>query len=462
MGKTLTVWLGLFLSGEKSRTAFKAAACKAQIGEFSFVIAGLGLQFNVTDPAIMTLAVGVALGTIIVVPVFSARADDIFDSVGGRVPSGLKEVATFYTSFLNSAKEQLRKSTFINMIKRPMLQILFYFLLFNGVMIVAYLSIGYEQELEFLQNYRGWVAYGVWFAAAVVALPFLFGVIKNLQAIIMIFAEVSISSKASRTYKKGGIPGVFNSVVLCLVILFFGGIYLSYAAPFLPTGLALLAFLGLVVLLSIFFSRYMMKVNARLEEMFMSSFTIDLATSQESKKEQALKAFMKKHPWDISLFDIEVKADSYACGKRIKDLDLRKTVGVSVVGVSRDNYAVYDPEPYTHVFPGDHLIVIGSNEQSKEAKKILAQADETKEYKSGRGKFEIDQVFIPVGAEIAGNTLADANLRRKYHINVIGVQRGQKKIASPAPSELIKPNDILVIVGRKRAIAKFKKIFEQE
>ena len=76
------------------------------------------------------------------------------------------------------------------------------------------------------------------------------------------------------------------------------------------------------------------------------------------------------------------------------------------------------------------------------------------------GKFEIDTVYLPSESAIVGSTLADANVRRIYRINIIGIQRGTKKILAPGPDEIFKGRDILVVVGNNKAIKAFKEQME--
>jgi len=459
VGKTLIVWIGLFLSGEKPRTAFKAAVCKAQIGEFSFVIAALGLKYEMTEPGIMSLAVGVALGSILVVPALSNNAGNVFDSIAKYTPAFLKQMGLFYNRIFLSVKGKIERSAFLKLMKKPLIQILGYFLLFNGVLIIAYLSVNYVRHLSFLADFVLWVQAGIWILAALISLPFLIAIIKNLEVIVLLITESVFTLKGSRFLNRGNMRNIINTSILCITVIFFGGIYLSAASSFLPKGVALYAFIGLVIVFSFFFWRHIVRVNSRLEQLFIQSITHELKLTNEERREKMLKAIAQKHPWGIDLYDVEIKDDAIVCGKQVREINLRGLTGVTIVGISRENFTVYDPGPDIPLFPGDHLILLGDKEQIQNARDLLSKKTEDKSIVS-TGKFEIDTVYLPSESPIIGSTLADADIRRTYKISVIGIQRGTKKILSPGPDEIFKGRDILIIVGSNKAIKSFKEQME--
>ena len=457
VGKSLTTWLGLFLAGEKSRTALRAALCKAQIGEFSFVIAALGQREGLTEPGVMAIAVGVALGTILFISPVSFNSLKIYDFLATKMPRSLAQFGTFYQSFIVGLKEVLKRSAFISLIKRPVFQIVGYFLLFNGVLILAFLTVNFASTKKELMEYYGYIQYAIWIFAALLCLPFLIAIIRNLEVVLLLITESAFSSKANRFLSRGRLRNILNTTLLSVVVLLLGGVYLTAASPFLPGGFGLYFFLGLVVVLGFLFWSHIIRVNSRLEHMFMDSFSTEVLSVQESKREMVYKEIAKKYPWPVQLHDILIEPNTIACGEQIQDLQLREQTGVSVIGVSRDKYTIYDPSPAMPLFPEDHLFVIGRKEESDKARELLSQKVEDSEVISTRRSehFKIDKVYISGAAPVVGQTLAESNIRRKYRVNVVGIQRGEKQFTAPTASELIKAEDILVVVGSTRVINKF-------
>lgn len=460
IGKILVVWLGLFLSGQKSRTSFKAAVCKAQIGEFSFVIAALGAQYSLTDPGLGTIAVGVALGTILLVYPLSKNVVPIYDYISSKIPDKVKELGSLYTNYNVTIREQLSKSAFLMLLKRPALQILVNFLLFNGVLIGAYLAQIHIENFEWLIEYETVLVYTIWIIGAICCLPFLISIVRNLEVIVLLITESAFSLKTSRIFKRGRMRNILNTVLVYLVLVFFGGFYLTVASPFLPSGVALIAFIGFVTLLGLLFWRYVVKVNSRLEQLFIESIASEVQITQDGRRDEAMKVFSKKHPWKIKLHDVEIKPNTLACGKKIRNLNLREKTNVTIVGISRGHYTIYDPEPEVPVFPGDHLILIGSDQEIEAAKRILTSAADKSDREMLGGKFEIDSIYLGSFSPIVGNTLSDANLRKTYKVNVIGIQRGELRLSAPKPEEILKAHDILIVVAGKKTIANFREAMD--
>lgn len=456
VGKTIATWSGLFLSGEKPLPAFKAAMCKAQIGEFSFIIAALGQKEGVTDGGVMTLAVGVALGTILVVPPLSGNAIRIFDWIAKRLPQSLKQGGVFYRNFLSTAKEDVGNIAFLNLVKRPLAQIVAYFLLFNGVLIATYLAATYVEDIPKVENWIGIIKVGIWVLGGIICLPFLTATLRSLEVIILLTTESVFSNRATRIFQRGTLRNVLNRVLMTILVVIFGGFYLSAAAAFLPSGVALTAFIGLICILSIILWRNIVRVNSRLENLFMQSFSVEMKAEIETRREQALKEFQERYSWPIELYDIEIKPKTFASGARLQDLGLRETSGVTVVGISRQNVTSYDPGPDVPLFPGDHLILTGTEEQITSAREILSSSPEEKVGAKPRGKFQIDQVYLASDSPFVGLTIAESNFRRRFHITVVGIQRGENRIYNPKPDEIIKADDILVVVGHTRTIEEFK------
>ncbi|HQU09518.1 MAG TPA: cation:proton antiporter, partial [Opitutales bacterium] len=185
VGKVFTCWLGLSMSGQGFRNSFKASMAKAQIGEFSFVIAALGQSLGVTDPRLDSITIGTALVTILLTPLLSKHSDGLFDFFAGRMPSAGRQFGQFYLGLLQTVKEHLGKSDLLKLIRRPALQILGYFLVFNGILFLSGLLAHKVTIILAESNYVRAMSAGVWVAGGLCCLPFLVAVIRNLDAILM-------------------------------------------------------------------------------------------------------------------------------------------------------------------------------------------------------------------------------------------------------------------------------------
>jgi monovalent cation:H+ antiporter-2, CPA2 family len=170
----------------------------------------------------------------------------------------------------------------------------------------------------------------------------------------------------------------------------------------------------------------------------------------------ALQQINEKYPWPIQLTEFVIREGTQACGVRISELSLRTKTGASIIGINRHGFTEYDPDPSTRLFPEDHLFILGEDKQLDQATTFLEQKISSKlAEQHAVPTFGLQQVFIGKDSILVGETLASSNIRRRFGVNVVGIQRDDKKITSPVPEEMIKLGDVLIVAGSQRAIEAF-------
>jgi len=366
--KVLTCWVGMFLAGQRSVTSFRAAVVKAQIGEFSFIIAGLGISLGVTQNSLMGIAVGVSLLSSLFALILTHRADALYEWLLKLTPESLKLAGRFYSNFQDSVARRLNRVVVLQLIRRPILQILLAFFLINGAILAAYFGSRLTEQSGFFAGYEGWLRSGTWLLAALVSLPFFIAIVRNLNAIVMMLSDSALGNPGSaREFVGGRVHNIFRGLIYALVIVLVAGLFFAAAAQYLPRGAALGGFIAASLIAGALLWRQMIKLNSRLEFLFMQSFNQQAANLEQVNREKTLREITEKYPWPVDTREVEVKPRSYACGKRIADLDLREETGASVIATSRSGLIRYDPGPEYIIFPGDHLFLFGSEEQIREA-----------------------------------------------------------------------------------------------
>ena len=159
--------------------------------------------------------------------------------------------------------------------------------------------------------------------------------------------------------------------------------------------------------------------------------------------------------WPVTLKEVRLRPGSVFSGRTIEEIALPAETGVTILALSRAGKAHFDMGPLFRIYPGDHLILMGAPASIKRAEEFLGQripieGDQEPEM------FALGQVTIPPGSASAGRTLADLRPRQKYEVTVIGIQRGEERITSPAASDVIQPGDTLIVVGSKDAVDRFE------
>ncbi len=455
IGKILACWLGPFLGGHPSRSAFKSSIAKSQIGEFSFIIAGLGQTLGVTDERLLSFAVGIALITILTTPILSKNSESLFLLFSRFVPKQLLVVSQFYRSILDSISVDISNSQTIFQFKRPAFQIFRNFFIINGIILVAYFLANKLQNSTYLNNYALSVQSITWLCTALLLTPFLIGMIRNLNEIIMQIFESTFQANENDQQIKFNIIKIFQKLTLMVLIIIVGGIYLSASAAYFPSGTSLLIFLSLICIVVIFFRGQISTIECHLEQMFIRTFEQKTETKEEIHRKETFNEISKKYPWPVKLCEAKIAPGTVACGQRIKDFDLRNQTGCTIIAVEREKFNFIHPSPEFPIFQGDKLTLLGTESQNKKSQTYLAsKQNDVNETKQNRS-IKMDQVYLGSKSMLNENTLAAANIRKNFGVNVIGLQRGAEQITSPQADELLKSGDVLYVIGDENSINKF-------
>ncbi len=161
--------------------------------------------------------------------------------------------------------------------------------------------------------------------------------------------------------------------------------------------------------------------------------------------------------WPVSLAEVRLKTGSFAAGKKIRDLDLRARTAASIMAVDRAGHSHFDPDADFLLFPGDRLVLMGERESLDRAQALLDQRDELQG--GDNAHFLMEEIGLGSDSPWVGRSLAALNLREELGITVIGIRRGEVKVTSPSPDEILLEGDVLVVVGREHAL---KAVVERE
>ncbi|WP_051361230.1 cation:proton antiporter [Desulfuromonas sp. TF] len=176
---------------------------------------------------------------------------------------------------------------------------------------------------------------------------------------------------------------------------------------------------------------------------------VDAAEQAVDYLTDSREEFTELTPWPVTLEEVKLRPDSLASGKKIGDLSLRSRTGASVVAVDRAGRSHFDPGSDFLLLPGDRLVLLGTEEGLKMARRLLEEVEAEAEEKQ---KFHVAEIPLDSGSSWSGKTLTELDFRHRHGISVIGLQRGEERILSPSPEETLRPHDILLVLGHPDAI----------
>ncbi len=245
IGKIFTCSLGAIVAGNDGRTSLRVGMGLSQIGEFSFIIAALGISLQVTSDFLYPVAVAVSAITTLLTPYLIRAADPLSGKLAQVMPTRVSRVFALYGDWLRSIQPQGQSAVLAGMIRKILMQV--------GVnlAIVVAIFLGGAYFAGPLATYLApWVSQDdlqkalIWGAALLLTLPFLIAAYRKLKALSMLLAELSVRpEKAGRHTAR-----VRKAIAELIPLLSLAGIMLlvmALSASILPTG-ELLIVIGLL------------------------------------------------------------------------------------------------------------------------------------------------------------------------------------------------------------------------
>lgn len=264
-GKLFSCGIGTFLAGHGGRTPMRVGMGLAQIGEFSFIIAALGVSLKVTSDFLYPIVVAVSAVTALLTPYLIRAADPLSARAVELVPGKIAGILGLYTRWLESLQPSGDKAELSKIIRRILLQVMV-----NLALVVAIFLAG----AFFVDGIGGWLGHWIeqwavrkaviWGAALVLSLPFLIATYRKLQALAMLLAEVGVKPEMAGAYT-AGVRRVVSEVIPVMSIVAIMVLIFVLSASILPP-LNLLAFvlLGAAGLLWLLWNR-LVRLHSRLQ-----------------------------------------------------------------------------------------------------------------------------------------------------------------------------------------------------
>jgi len=162
--------------------------------------------------------------------------------------------------------------------------------------------------------------------------------------------------------------------------------------------------------------------------------------------------------WPLTLEEIKLRKGSIFAGQLIRDLDLRKLTGITIVAVSRAGRVHLNPDPEFQLFPADRLVLMGDPETIRMAEDFMQQLSEEEPEQKTR-RFAMAEVEVHEEMEDHGKTLEEIRFRERYGATVVGIVRKDERITMPRPYERLQPGDRLIVIGAPESVQRLRETF---
>jgi CPA2 family monovalent cation:H+ antiporter-2 len=432
IGMPLATILGALLSGQSLRHSIQAGMSLSQIGEFSFIIASLGVSLNVTNDFLYPIAVAVSAITTFTTPFFIKKSTHVYSFVEKKLPerwlNGLNRYSTGSQQLsAYSEWKELLNGYFINAG-------------IHTVLIGGLIFISQKYIDPFISNA---VSDSLIATILSVGLSLIF-MIPFIWALATrrIKKEAYSNLWLNRKLNRG--PLIVIEIGRLALAAFLVGLlinqYFSFSVAFL------IAFIAMAIA-TILFNKKLQVFYDRVERRFLINLN-----------EKELQRTLRKEitPWDAHLTTFDIQPEFQFAGKQLQELKLREKYGVNIALIERGNLSLISPDRYERLYPGDKLSIIGTDDQLIRLKDLFdKQSKAGSEQEVHEDEIALKNFTVTRDSRLFHHTIRSSGIRDEAQALVVGLERNGERMLNPESTIHLQEGDIVWIVGVKERIHDF-------
>ena len=427
--KSTAATLGVLLSGKPLKTAVQSGFCFCQIGEFSFIIAGLGMSFGVINENLYPIIVSVSILTTFVTPYMIKGAMPFYGWMEPKLPAKLKQRIDEYSS--HSGGDDDSKRTIGRFLRKQLSGILL-----HGAILVAIslLSLGIlrpflDRLFDDMEIPRIWSRVIGLVGTLVIMSPFLWAVaVKgvNRKSIKEMFDTYRFS----------------QAVIIPLLLLrYFVALFSvgTVIAAYVDIAVGFLLVLAVAVVAAVLFSRRADGFYGQIEEHFNKNFN----------SRQAQAAFHIPHGMEneFSMERLRMTPSSPLAGKTLKQGELRENYGANIVTIERGDTIIDLPTRDDIMMPYDVLTVIGTEEQVSAIRADIEKEADMLVHDHSDHEMHIYRYHVEAGGTLCGLSIRQSGFTVRHKAMIIAIMRGGTKIVNPDRDTVFQDNDNIIFVS---------------
>jgi CPA2 family monovalent cation:H+ antiporter-2 len=430
LGMSFVFSLGALLSGQSLKHSVQTGLSLAQIGEFSFIIASLGVSLKVTSGFLYPIAVAASTLTTFTTPFLVKSSGSVFEFIEKCLPERWVKNLNRYSSSSQqlsaySEWKQLLHGYIVNSIIHSVL---------IGALI--YLSRGFIQPFVasiFSNDLVGTITSIIF--TLLLMIPFIWALaIKRIEK--QAYSNLWLNKKINR-----GPLIAIEMARIGLAVLHVGiliNLYFSLSVAFLVAVLSM----GIAITL---FNKKLQSFYERLEHRFLSNLN-----------ERQLQKVVRQEitPWDAHLATFDVPKEFILAGKQLHDIKLREKYGVNIALIERGKLSIISPDRYERLYPGDKLSIIGTDEQLGKIRVIFENQDLT-ESDVQQDEITLQNFTVIKDSRLYNQTIRKSGIREEAKALVVGLEKNGQRILNPDSTIQLHEGDIVWIVGVKQKIVDF-------
>jgi CPA2 family monovalent cation:H+ antiporter-2 len=427
--KTTAATTGVLLSGKPLKTAVQSGFCFCQIGEFSFIIAGLGTSFHVIDPDLYAIIVSVSILTTFVTPYMIKGAQPFYNWLEPKIPARVMKHLDEYSSHSRSGEDN--GHSIRAFLKKQLANVLLHAAVLTAISLLS---------ISLLRPFLDTLFADLKIPQIWSRIVGLVGTLTLMAPFLWAVAVKGVSRKKIRemfdTYRFSQAVVIPVLVLRYFVAIFSVGVIM---AGYVDVAVGFLMVLAIIVVAVVLFSRRADGFYSQIEEHFTKNFN-----SRQAQASFHIPSGMEN---EFAMERYRMTPASPLAGKTLQEADIRVRYGANIVTIERGDKIIDMPAKTEIMMPYDVLTVIGTEEQVSAIRSDIEKESDMLVHDHSDHEMHMYRYHVEAGGPLCGMQISTSSLATKHHAMVIAIERDGKRIVNPSRHTIFQHDDLLWFVS---------------
>ncbi len=436
-GKIGGTFIGAMMSGQPLRQSVQLSMSMAQIGEFAFIVATLGMSLGVISNFLFPVAVGVSAITTFTTPYLIKFSDPLYNYLDRKLPPYLRKRLDNYAAGTQTIQAENKwKVVLTSYVK---------ILIVNGIILLALVLLSVRVLVPFLEKNieNEFVASSIAVVVSLgVAAPFLWAFVARKPERLA-YKELWLNER----YSRGPLFMLeFTRLLLAILLISF------WVDRIFSATVAILIAVPLIIILLVYFSKRIQRFYQKIEIRFLDNLN---QREMAEKNSGTIKLFADESTlssWDAHLVDLEVDPHALYIGRHLLDLGWREKFGINIAYIRRGNKIIYAPKRSDRLLPFDHIGVIASDDQMNAFMKEFNQKEFSEMEEKDLSNIVLFKMTVDEKNKLKGKSIRNSQIRERTNGLVVGIERNAQRILNPESDLMFEWGDIIWIVGERNKL----------
>jgi monovalent cation:H+ antiporter-2, CPA2 family len=447
-GKLFSTTLGALISGQPLKQSVQVGMSMAQIGEFAFIVATLGLSLGVISDFIFPVVVGASAITTFTTPYMIKFSEPVYNFIVKNLPAKWVIALSNYSS----GAQHIQAESNWKVVMKSYASIV----VTNGIILIALFLISVNFLMPFvnehIENSLLNKVTGLVITLGVSA-PFLWALMAKKPA-ISAYKELWLVNK----YNRGPllVLEISRNIIGILLIGF-------WVNGFFSTKITFLLAVPLIIIVMLLFSKRIQAFYQRIEGRFLSNLNAreKLAGEQQAEKNPVQNRFNPQSdlsPWDAHMIDMEVNPQAEYIGKTLVELGWREKYGINIAYIKRGEKLIYAPGRNNRLLPFDHVGIIATDDQMQTFRPVFDAIETVEKTKEHLDDIVLQKIVVDEHNKLKGLSIRGSHIRERTNGLVVGIERDKERILNPDSTTNFEWGDVVWIVGERKKIHRLNSV----